>query len=212
MLQVEMSASVRTASGKGPMRQLRMKGMTPAVVYGGGAEALMLQLDSKTLMAQLLYFYRRNAVVTLKIDGAEEKNVVVGEVQTDPVRDTLVHVDFCEIDLKRERPFNVPIIYQGVAKGVDLGGVLNVIHNDIVIEGKPLEVPDEFVVDVTHMAMGDQITCGSIGIPDNVRMVTDPESIAVSVIRPGVEEEEEVEEEEGEEETQEQESPEEQAE
>jgi large subunit ribosomal protein L25 len=189
-----------------------MKGMTPAVVYGGGAEALMLQLDSKTLMAQLLYFYRRNAVVTLKIDGAEEKNVVVGEVQTDPVRDTLVHVDFCEIDLKRERPFNVPIIYQGIAKGVDLGGVLNVIHNDIVIEGKPLEVPDEFVVDVTHMAMGDQITCGSIGIPDNVRMVTDPESVAVSVIRPGVEEEEEVEEEEGEEETQEQESPEEQAE
>jgi large subunit ribosomal protein L25 len=212
MLQVEMSASVRTASGKGPMRQLRMKGMTPAVVYGGGAEALMLQLDSKTLMAQLLYFYRRNAVVTLKIDGAGEKNVVVGEVQTDPVRDTLVHVDFCEIDLNRERPFNVPIIYQGIAKGVDLGGVLNVIHNDVVIEGKPLEVPDEFVVDVTRMAMGDQITCGSIGIPDNVRMVTDPASIAVSVIRPGVEEEEEVEEEEGEEETQEQESPEDQAE
>ena len=212
MLQVEMSASVRTASGKGPMRQLRMKGMTPAVVYGGGAEALMLQLDSKTLMAQLLYFYRRNAVVTLKIDGAGEKNVVVGEVQTDPVRDTLVHVDFCEIDLNRERPFNVPIIYQGIAKGVDLGGVLNVIHNDLVIEGKPLEVPDEFVVDVTRLAMGDQITCGSIGIPDNVRMVTDPESVAVSVIRPGVEEEEEAEAEEGEEETQEQESPEDQAE
>lgn len=197
MLQVEMSASVRTASGKGPMRQLRMKGMTPAVVYGGGAEALKLQLDSKTLMAQLLYFYRRNAVVTLKIDGADEKSVVVGEVQTDPVRDTLVHVDFCEIDLKKDRPFNVPIVYQGVAKGVDLGGVMNVIHDTIIIEGKPLDVPDEFVVDVTSMVMGDEITCGAIGIPDNVKMITDPKAVAVSIIKPG---EKPVEEEEGEEE------------
>lgn len=193
MLQVEMSASVRTATGKGPMRQLRMKGMTPAVVYGGGAEALKLQLDSKTLMAQLLYFYRRNAVVTLNVDGEAEKSVVVGEVQTDPVRDTLVHVDFLEIDLQEARAFNVPVVYQGVAKGVDLGGVLNVIHGDLVIEGKPLDVPDEFVVDVTSMVMGDEITCGSIPIPDNVKMLTDAKSVAVSIIKPGekpVEEEE----------------------
>ena len=112
MLQVEMSASVRTTSGKGPMRQLRMKGMTPAVVYGGGADALKLELDSKTLMAKLLHFYRKNAVVTLNIEGEGQKSVVVGEVQTDPVRDTLVHVDFCEIDLSKDRPFNVQIDYQ----------------------------------------------------------------------------------------------------
>ena len=197
MLQVEMTASVRTASGKGPMRQLRMKGMTPAVVYGGGAEALKLQLDSKTLMAQLLYFYRRNAVVTLKVDGEAEKSVVVGEVQTDPVRDTLVHVDFLEIDLQKDRAFNVPVVYQGVAKGVDLGGVLNVIHGDLVIEGKPLDVPDEFVVDVTSMVMGDEIICGDIPVPENVRMLTDAKAVAVSIIKPG---EKPVEEEEAEEE------------
>lgn len=197
MLQVEMSASVRTASGKGPMRQLRMKGMTPAVVYGGGAEALKLQLDSKMLMAQLLHFYRRNAVVTLKVDGEVEKSVVVGEVQTDPVRDTLVHVDFLEIDLEKNRAFNVPVVYQGVAKGVDLGGVLNVIHGDLVIEGKPLDVPDEFVVDVTSMVMGDEITCGAIPVPENVKMLTDSEAVAVSIIKPGAKQDED---EEGEEE------------
>lgn len=206
MLQVEMSASVRTTSGKGPMRQLRMKGMTPAVVYGGGAEALKLELDSKTLMAQLLHFYRKNAVVTLNIEGEGQKSVVVGEVQTDPVRDTLVHVDFLEIDLNKERSFNVQIDYQGVAKGVDLGGVLNVIHDSVIIEGKPLDVPDEFVVDVTSMVMGDEIKCGTISIADNVKMLTDPEAVAVSVIKPG---EKEVEEDEEGEKAAEQEEPEE---
>lgn len=185
MLQVEMSASVRTVTGKGPMRQLRMKGITPAVVYGGGAEARKIQLDSKALKAQLLTLYRRNAVVTLKVDGEEEKSVMVGEVQTDPVRDTLVHVDFCEIDLKKDRAYNVAVSYQGVAKGVDLGGVMNVVHHEIVIEGKPLDIPDRVVVDVTNMVIGDKINCGTIDIPDNVRMVTAPEEIAVSIIKPG---------------------------
>lgn len=195
MLQVEMAASVRNTSGKGPMRQLRMTGMTPAIVYGAGSEPQKLQLDTKILMAKLLEFYRRNTLVTLKVDGGTEKNVLIGEVQTDPVRDTLIHVDFCEIDLKKERAFNVPVNYNGVAKGVDLGGVMNVIQNDIVIEGKPLDIPDEFNVDVTALEIGDEIRCGQVPCPDNVRMVTDEQALAVSIIKPGAEPVEEEEEE-----------------
>lgn len=185
MYQVEMSASVRNTSGKGPMRQLRMKGMTPGVVYGGGAEAQKLQFDTKTLMAQLLKFYRLNAVVTLKIDGEAEKSVVIGEVQTDPVRDSLIHIDFCEIDLNKSREFKVPVTYSGLAKGVDMGGVMNVIHSHIVIEGKPLDIPDDCVIDVTEMEIGDEIKCGVVAIPDNVKMVTDPKAVAVAIMKPG---------------------------
>ena len=111
MFQVEMSASLRNTSGKGPMRQLRMTGMTPAVVYGGGGDAVKLQLETKTLTTKLLAFYRRNTVVKLKIDDQQEKNVMVGEVQTDPVRDTLIHVDFLEIDLEKNRSYSVPLVY-----------------------------------------------------------------------------------------------------
>ncbi len=185
MLQVEISASVRNTSGKGPMRQLRMQGMTPAVVYGSGAEAQKLQLETKTLMAKLLEFYRKNTVVTLKVDGASEKSVMVGEVQTDPVRDTLIHVDFCEIDLQRERAFTVPVILKGKAKGVDLGGIMVVGCNQVVLKGKPLDIPDECVVDVASMSIGDQIKCAAIDIPDNVKLVTDAETVVVSIIKPG---------------------------
>jgi large subunit ribosomal protein L25 len=185
MLQVEISASVRNTSGKGPMRQLRMKGMTPAVVYGRGAEAQKLQLDSKTLMAQLLEFYRKNTIVTLKVDGASEKTVMVGEVQTDPVRDTLIHVDFCEIDLQKERAFNVPLTLTGSAKGVDLGGLLTVHYTTVILEGKPLDIPDECTIDITSMAIGDELKCSALSLPDNVKMVTELEAVLVSVVKPG---------------------------
>lgn len=185
MFQVEMSAFVRNTSGKGPMRQLRMQGITPAVVYGGGGEAVMLQLETKSLMAKLLEFYRRNTVVTLKIEGASDKCVMIGEVQTDPVRDTLIHVDFCEIDLQKKRSFTVPVIYNGTAKGVDFGGDMVIGNAKVVLEGKPLDIPDECTVDVTPLAIGDSVKCGELSIPENVRLVTDAEALAVSIIKPG---------------------------
>lgn len=199
MLQIEMSASARTVSGKGPMRQLRMKGQTPAVVYGFGTEALKLQFETKSLMATLLKFHRRNAIVTLNVDDKVTKNVIIGEVQTDPVKDSLVHVDFCEIDLDKEHTFNVPVLYQGNPRGVDLGGVLNVVHDTIALVGKPVDIPDEVSVDITDLDIGDSIKCGEIKFPDSVRLITELKALAVSVVRPGVKAEEEDVEEEGDE-------------
>lgn len=185
MLQVEMTATVRETSGKGPMRQLRMKGMTPAVVYGRGEEALKIQLNAKVLMAKLLEFSRRNTVVTLKIDDQLEKSVMIGEIQTDPVRDTLIHVDFCEIDLEKSRTYKVPVVYKGVAKGVDLGGEMVVSHKTILLNGKPLDIPDECVVDVSKLVIGSCVRCKDIAIPDNVRMLTKGQTIAVAVNKAG---------------------------
>ncbi len=167
------------------MRQLRMKGMTPAVVYGGGAEAQRLQLDTKTLMAQLLEFYRKNTVVTLNVEGASAKTVMVGEVQTDPVRDTLIHVDFCEIDLQKDRAFTVPVRLTGKAKGVDLGGQMIVGCNQVVLKGKPLDIPDECVVNIAPLAIGEQFTCAALSIPEGVKMITDPATVIISIIKPG---------------------------
>lgn len=195
MLQVEMSASVRETAGKGPMRQLRMKGITPAVVYGRGEEAMKIQLDSKILMAQLLKYSRKNVVVTLRVEGAGDKKVLISEIQTDPVTDALVHVDFCEIDLEKERAFSVPVDYQGKAKGVDLGGVLTINHSELLLQGKPLDIPNECVVDISDMSIGDKVRCSEIAIPDSVVMLTKGKDIAVTIAKPGQKIEEDDEEE-----------------
>ena len=187
MLQVEMSASSRLTSGKGAMRRLRMEGMTPAVVYGGGGEAVALQLESKVLMAKLLEFYRRNTIVKLKIDEELERNVLISEVQVHPVTGNLIHVDFFEIDLSKERSFNVPIVYEGKSVGVDLGGIMLIHFEHVAIEGKPLDMPDECILNVGDLNIGDSIKCGTISIPENVTMLTDKDEVAVAIVKPGVE-------------------------
>ncbi|HKJ66219.1 MAG TPA: 50S ribosomal protein L25, partial [Desulfopila sp.] len=65
MLKIDMTASIRKETGKGAMRQLRLKGMTPAVVYGGGEEALPLKLETRPFYQQLLNIYRKNAIISL---------------------------------------------------------------------------------------------------------------------------------------------------
>ncbi len=181
MLQVEMSASVRKSTGKGPMRQLRMVGKTPAVVYGGGLTAMPLEMESKTLMQKLLGIIRRNAIVTLKIDGESDRHVLLGEVQTDPVRDTLIHADFCEIDLKKPRRFNVPVVFTGLAKGVDFGGEMFIEADSVVLEGLPLDFPDECSLDVTELKIGDYMNFGNISLPETVKLISDADTVCVKV-------------------------------
>lgn len=181
MLQVEMSASVRNSTGKGAMRQLRMIGKTPAVVYGGGTTALPLEMDSKIMMQQLLEIIRRNAVVTLKIDGDKDRHVLLGEVQTDPIRDTLIHADFCEIDLQKPRRFSVPVVFTGVAKGVDFGGEMFIEHDSVVLEGLPLDIPDQCSLDVTELKIGDYMNFGNISLPATLKLVSNTDTVCVKV-------------------------------
>jgi large subunit ribosomal protein L25 len=181
MLQFEMAASVRTTKGKGPMRRLRQEGMTPAVVYGAGSEALSLQLNTKALMANLLEFHRRNTIVTLKIDDGPVKHVVIGEVQTDPVHNSLIHTDFCEIDLEQPRRYRVPVSFTGVAKGVDFGGDLHVFTDTIVLEGKPLDIPDDCTLDITNLNIGDEYTFSAFAISDSLKMISKADEVCVRV-------------------------------
>ncbi|MGL1930134.1 MAG: 50S ribosomal protein L25 [Desulfotalea sp.] len=181
MYQVEMSASVREVSGKGPMRRLRQEGLTPAVVYGGGKDVQKLQMDSKILMTQLLEFYKVNTVVNLKVEGQDERNVLIGEVQVNPITDALIHVDFCEVDLEKEREFKVPVAIDGVAKGVDLGGNQEVYIESLMIKAKAMNVPNEIRIDVSDLAIGDQITVADI-VVEGVEIVSPGKKVAVEVL------------------------------
>ena len=186
MYQVDISATVRENTGKGAMRRLRQEGLTPGVVYGGGREAQAIQLDSKSLMTQLLEFYKVNTIVTLKVDGFDDKSVVVGEVQTHPVRETLVHVDFCDINLEEESEFTVPVIFEGTPKGVDIGGFQTNVTNEVVLKAKPLDIPNEIVVDVTGVDVDGEIVVSDLTFAAGVTVVTPAADVLVTVTKPTV--------------------------
>ena len=181
MITKEITAAVRGSFGKGSMRRLRAAGKTPGVVYSDGDDALPLEFETKVLFNELLDIRGRNAVITLKIDNGSQKNAIVREIQTDPVKDFLYHTDFLEIDLKKATKFTVPINYTGKAIGVDLGGFLNTDISEIVLQGEPLDIPDECVVEISKMAIGDSISVGEITLPKGVSLVSDADKVCVYI-------------------------------
>jgi large subunit ribosomal protein L25 len=184
MIQVDIPASVRTVFGKCENRRLRSDKKTPAVVYSKGEDALALQVDEGTLYKNLLFIHGRNAVVTLEVEGDSKgkRHVLVQEIQKDPVVERLLHVDFFEIELNEPADFIVPLRFTGVAKGVDLGGELQVGLNAVTLNGCPLDIPDEIVVDITALERGgDPISCGDLDVPEKVNLKNDPAARCVWV-------------------------------
>ena len=185
MIQVDIPAAVRTVFGKGENRRLRMEKKTPAVVYSKGDDPVALQFDEASLYKNLLFIHGRNAVVTLDVEGDSKgkRHVLVQEMQKDPVVERLLHVDFLEIALDEAADFIVPIRFTGVAKGVDLGGELQVGLNCVTLNGCPLDIPDEIVVDITHLERnGAPVCCSDLDVPAKVSLKNDPESRCVWVI------------------------------
>ncbi len=187
MLQVELSASVREKFGKGAMRRMRDDGKTPAVLYGSGTKPLALQLETVPFYHELLHLHGRNAMVTLVLDNGETHHVLIKDVQTDPVRDTVVHADFHKIDIEKPKQFDVPVTFIGTAKGVDLGGRLIVEHQTVLLEGLPLDIPDDLKLDITELEIGDKKLLSALDIPGNVILIDDEELVCVKVAVPGKE-------------------------
>ncbi len=181
MLQYDLSAQVRNKFGKGANRCLRSSGATPAVLYGSHIEPVHLQFNCKDLTHTLLQMQRRNAIFNLDVDGVK-RHVMVKEIQTKPVDDSLLHVDFHEIKLDASIVLEVPVKFSGKAKGVDLGGELHIGLPSVTLQGQPLDIPDFIEVDISALNIGDQIICDSLTIPANIEIKNDKDAVCIAVV------------------------------
>jgi large subunit ribosomal protein L25 len=201
MLQYDLNAKVRTTFGKGAAKSMRREGLTPAVMYGAKKDSVALALDTRELSRILMQTQRRNALFNLDVDDSgtsSKRYVMTKEIQTDPVLDTLVHADFFEVPIDAPIVLGVPVKCIGNAKGVEMGGVLNVTMRAIMVRGLVLDMPDYFEVDIADLDVGHSYKCNEIPIPDGLEMLTSLSDVFVSVMHPkGQDEEEEEVEEEG---------------
>ncbi|MEN8139758.1 MAG: 50S ribosomal protein L25 [Thermodesulfobacteriota bacterium] len=182
MIQVDVAVNTRNTFGKGAAKTLRREGLTPAILYGPKTEPMPLQVDTHSFTQTLLKLQRRNVVVTLDIDGKDKRSVMVKDLQVDPVEDTLNHADFYEINLEAQYNYTVPLSYVGKAKGVDLGGVMEISVHDVQLKGAPLSIPDEVEIDVSDLGVGDSISYADLALPEGVTLVSKADKSCVAVI------------------------------
>jgi large subunit ribosomal protein L25 len=184
-------AESRTQTGKGPARQLRARGLVPAVYYGPGHEATGLAIRPKELIAALSSAHGRNALISLQIDGKAE-NALVQDVQVHPVTRQPLHVDLYRVDLNKEIEREVTFVADGRAKGVVAGGEQTVIYRKLPLRAKPGALPASVHADVTNLEIGDHIKVKDLKLPEGVTVALPPERTVISVttIRKRKEEEE----------------------
>ncbi|HUH65114.1 MAG TPA: 50S ribosomal protein L25 [Syntrophales bacterium] len=181
----QLKASLRTASGKGIARRLRMSGMTPAVFYGPKSDPLLLAVSSLDL-TKILKGKEENIFINLQIGNGSptEKFTIIKELQIDPVSGRFLHIDFYEIDTERAITLDVPIHFKGHAIGVDNGGELHHIKRDIKVSCLLSVLPDFVEVDVSGLNIGDSIKVADVALPEGVDVLDAPDTIIASVAAP----------------------------
>jgi large subunit ribosomal protein L25 len=179
---ITITAEPRDSRGKNEARRLRAKGSMPAVVYGGPAGATPVALNPKELTRILNSKTGHNTIFNLGVNG-DSTPVMIIDWQYDPIKDSLLHVDLKRIDLTKRIIVKVPVITQGDPKGVKLqGGIQDVVTREIEIECLPDEIPEQFVVNVSELLIGQSIRAADIPMEGSLKLVSLPDTVITHVI------------------------------
>jgi len=185
-----LTGKIREANGKSAARKLRTDECIPAVVYGLN-DNVSLSINPKEL-SKLIDDKGRNVLIELKVDGdsTENRNVVLKELQTHPLKPGWVHIDFLEIDISKKIKVKVPIFLIGVSPGEKQGGIVNHIIRALEIESLPNDIPEKFEVDMSEVELNQMIRVSDLNLGESVQIVNDPNDIVLNVHLEKVKEEE----------------------
>jgi large subunit ribosomal protein L25 len=191
MEELLLGAEKRADIGRRKVKDLRNLGFVPGVVYAEGKEAQALKISRHELL-QLIHHHRiENVVLNLQIkdDTKKSRPCMIKEIQHDPVKGDIVHIDFNEISLTKAIKVNVPIVTKGDSVGVkNEGGALEHILWEIEVECLPMDIPKNFEIDISALKIGDSIHIKDIAFPAKVKVLVDADSVVLSVAAPMKEE------------------------
>ncbi len=194
MARLQMSAQARTVLGK-RVRRLRREGLLPAVVYGPairGVQAITLS----TREFERVYARAGSAtLLDLTIEGGRARPVLIHQVQHDPTRRNLVHVDFLAPDMQADLTVAVPLAFTGEAPGAtEAGGLLTQVASELQIRALPDRIPAALEVDLSALTeIGAQLTAGQVPLPEGAALVSPEDEVLARIDQPVVEQEPEVE-------------------
>lgn len=197
-----MTATLRTQTGKGVNRRLRLAGSIPAVFYGAGAETLSLAVDPKELKTAVSGPLKMNTLIEFDIqDGGksiDKRVAVLKEYQIHPLRRNWLHADFVAIDLTKPIEVRIPLELTGRSIGVVNGGMIQIIRRDIGLNCLPEKIPTSITLDITDLDFGDNIHVRDVPLPEGAEPVDNPNFTVLTCVAPAEEKAAETDEEEAE--------------
>ncbi len=201
MEQIELAAVLRAEKGKEAVKKLRKNGQIPAVVYHRGEAPVSISLSNKEISHILRSAGGENGLINLTIEKEKKgdpfdpaqgrgeqsrttkaRSVIIKEVQQDPVRRSILHVDFNEISLTEKITVEVEVVAEGEPIGVKQeGGLLDRPLRELKIQCLPADIPKHIDVDVSHLKLNDSIHVKDLVLSDKLKVLNDPELLLFQV-------------------------------
>lgn len=198
---IELKANIRNSVGKSQARALRREEKMPAVLYGPGTEPVLISVSVKDLEKALKRSTASQAILNLTIHNGENtsRTAMIKELQLHPVSRDYLHVDFYEISMDRKIWVKVPVTVKGKSRGVEEGGILQIIRRELEILCLPTAIPETIELDITDLDIGDSIHVKEIPLQGDIEIPEDVNFTVITIVSPKAEVEEVEEVEEGEE-------------
>ncbi|WP_404456988.1 50S ribosomal protein L25/general stress protein Ctc [Oceanobacillus kapialis] len=180
---VKLKSTNREDLTKSATKEIRNSGKVPAVVYGQNKEPRAISVDSIELV-KTVRDEGRNAIISLDLENSDAVDVMLHEYQIDPIKDELIHADFYVVNMSEEMDVEVPVRIDGEAQGAKDGGVLQQPLYVLQVRAKPNNIPEEIVVDVSALQIGEGLTVGDLPSASNYEILDEQETTVVTVTTP----------------------------
>jgi large subunit ribosomal protein L25 len=188
MKEVILEAEARDISTKHTLKDMRIKGMIPAIFYGHGEKAMSLSVNARKF-DDILRSGGGNVLVNIKL-GADSKTAIVKQIQRDVISRKPIHIDFQAISMKEKIEVSVPIHIIGIAPGVKLsGGVMEHVVREVRVSCLPTDIPEAISVDVSKLEINHSIAIKDLPKMEGIDVLTEPNSIIVNIVAPTILEE-----------------------
>ena len=185
--QLTLPAELRERAGKGASRELRREGRVPAVVYGGKTEPLGIHVEEKLLTKMLQSGHFMNTVVRVEVDG-DHHRTLPKDIQFHPVTSRPIHVDFFRLVKGASIEVKIPVRFvdEEASPGKKAGGVLNVVRHELELVVDAGDIPDEVVISLDGMEIGDSIHISDITLPEGAKPAIERDVTILTMVAPRV--------------------------
>jgi large subunit ribosomal protein L25 len=180
---VKIEVMKRKEVGSNRVKKIRREGWIPGVIYGHGEKSYHIKLRDDDLIRLIHELHSEATLITLNFEG-KELQAIIREVTRDPLTEKLLHVDFQHIHEDEEVTVHVIVEIKGESLGVKDGGILNVEHRYLTVRCLPKDMPEEIVIDISNLQIGDSYHVSDIELPLNVKIEEDQTATMVNVLSP----------------------------
>ena len=191
---LDLSAEPKERGGKGAARAARRSGRIPAVIYGAKKDPVMITLDPLDVRREIDKAGFFATLFDINVAGGKKERVLARDLQLHPVTDSPLHIDFLRVSAATEVTVQVPcsFVNEEESPGLKRGGVLNVVRYEIELSCRADAIPQEIVIDLAGLDIGEGVHISTVSLPDGVTpTITDRDFTIATIAAPTVVTEEE---------------------